>query len=379
MKILQRRRKRRLAFTLIELLVVIAIIAILVALLLPAVQQAREAARRAQCKSNLKQIGIALHNYHDTYGQFPLNYDGTLPIFDKRNSSRSDPDVGAISWLTASLPYIENAPLYEELSNLGAWEFPYGTWNGGSGQGWGNPAVMQLALTSIPAFQCPSNPQAKTTVSQPDSSFCYFNRGGFADGGGGGGARYPGGRTDYVGNMGFVHTGWRDVGYPYNSGAHWSSGEWVTTYESDWDGYTTKRGCFWNRGSAKITQITDGTSNSIAVFENHHWRFTPEEPSRMGRNATWVSPINAIDTLNKKINSSNSTNGRGDNDTRGSAMSSVHTGGAHALLADGAVRFLGENLDVGEQNGNGGTVVREGVMQSLATASATDLLNAGDF
>ena len=99
----------------------------------------------------------------------------------------------------------------------------------------------------------------------------------------------------------------------------------------------------------------------------------------MGRNATWVSPINAIDTLNKKINSSNSTNGRGDNDTRGSSMSSVHTGGAHALLADGAVRFLGENLDVGEQNGNGGSVVREGVMQSLATASASDLLNAGDF
>lgn len=376
MKALKRGQRRRFAFTLIELLVVIAIIAILVALLLPAVQQAREAARRAQCKSNLKQIGVALHNYHDTFGQFPLNYDGTLPVFDKRNNSRTDPDVGAISWLTSSLPYMDQATLYEELSNVGAWEHQWSSWP--SGRGWGHPDAMRLALTSIPAYQCPSNPQAPTTVSQPNSAFCYFNRGGFADGGGGGGTRYPGGRTDYVGNMGFVHTGWRDVPCVGSHGAHWSHSEWVTTYESDWDGYTTKRGCFWSRGAAKISQITDGTSNTIAVFENHHWRFSPEQASRGGRNATWVSPMNALDTLNKRINSSNSTNGRGDNDTRGSAMSSVHTGGAHALMADGVVKFLSENVDMGSHTGQGcGLPNAPGVMHGLATASASDLI--GDF
>src|SRR5947207_281778 len=99
------RSLRRLGFTLIELLVVIAIIAVLVALLLPAVQQAREAARRSQCKNNLKQIGLALHNYLDAYTKFPIGSANTQPG-----------GWGSPLWV-AILPYIDEAPRYNK------WDF----------------------------------------------------------------------------------------------------------------------------------------------------------------------------------------------------------------------------------------------------------------
>ena len=107
------RKKNSRGFTLIELLVVIAIIAVLIALLLPAVQQAREAARRSQCKNNLKQIGLAFHNYHETYNMFAspstigLTVSTGLVI---RNGT---------SWCTAILPYIDQGPAYN-LYNMDA-------------------------------------------------------------------------------------------------------------------------------------------------------------------------------------------------------------------------------------------------------------------
>ncbi|MDG1894713.1 MAG: DUF1559 domain-containing protein, partial [Fuerstiella sp.] len=220
----------------------------------------------------------------------------------------------------------------------------------------GNFEVKQLAKTILTGLLCPSNPQSASNEANA-GSLLYFNTGGFADGGGGGGTGYIGARTDYVGNMGFCHSGWRDVGAPQNGNAGWSSPEWVTTYEMDWDGHTPRRGAFWHRGAGKISQISDGTSNTVMVFEDHHWRFRKREPSRFSRNVSWISPINALNTMNKKINSDNETNGRGDNDTRGSSNSSTHTGGAQALLCDGSVRFLSENID------------HLGVQKAIATAS----------
>ena len=134
---------RRSAFTLIELLVVIAIIAILIALLLPAVQQAREAARRTQCKNNLKQIGLAMHNYHDVYAQFPINGGWDRPYSDK---------VGM-------LPFLERG---NEFRSINYQQWPFSSWSGD------NRAAFSGRL---PVFNCPSN--AQPNANGPAANFTY--------------------------------------------------------------------------------------------------------------------------------------------------------------------------------------------------------------
>src|SRR6266478_3627105 len=104
---------RRRGFTLIELLVVIAIIAVLIALLLPAVQAAREAARRSQCVNNLKQLGIAMHNYHDVVGSFPTSFWRNTR--DIRGSTQVD-GINRHSWIAMILPYIEQNPIYNAMN-----------------------------------------------------------------------------------------------------------------------------------------------------------------------------------------------------------------------------------------------------------------------
>src|SRR5690242_9125242 len=117
--------RRRRGFTLIELLVVIAIIAVLIALLLPAVQQAREAARRTQCKNNLKQIGLAVHNYLDTYSMLQIQRAGTDGPDEKGNGTR-------LSVFVEILPYLEQAPLYSQIAAGGKLT------GGGTVQGFGS-------------------------------------------------------------------------------------------------------------------------------------------------------------------------------------------------------------------------------------------------
>ncbi len=139
------RQFKRTGFTLIELLVVIAIIAILIALLLPAVQQAREAARRSQCKNNLKQIGLAMHNYHETYQTFPPG------IVNATNAAGPCVTTGnnTWGWGTYLLPQMDQAPLFQQLAPNGC-QLPGATSvfpSSGS-------ALLQ---TSLPAFVCPSD------------------------------------------------------------------------------------------------------------------------------------------------------------------------------------------------------------------------------
>jgi len=354
-------KRARRAFTLIELLVVIAIIAVLIALLLPAVQQAREAARRTQCRNNLKQIGLALHNYHDAFGQFPLNWDGSLPYNtngpNNQTISAQTHRQSSISWISSALPYLDQAPMFNQLDATGVFKTPAVMGNPGSNIGYDHPTVRQLAQTPLAVLLCPSNGQ-QVVQSGNEGTLFYFSSSGWADGGGGGGAPYRGARTDYCGNMGFVWCGWKDCNdmLPVhadgniNNSVQWSSPEWVNTYAEDWDNYPRVRGCFWTRGSAKIAQLTDGTSTTVAVIENHHWRWK-DQPSAMNGSVNWISPNSSIEAADGRINTDYNSNLHGhndhgwDKDPRCTGWSSSHTGGAHAVMADGAVKFVSENID----------------------------------
>src|SRR5579885_2844703 len=135
-------RRRASGFTLIELLVVIAIIAILIALLLPAVQQAREAARRTQCRNNLKQLGLAIHNFENSYRHLP--------------TSNRPPSAGSkrLAALTRILPQIDQAPLYNNYNQSLNWSDP-------------NTTQRAAVNTVLPAFLCPSSSAANKYDGDP--------------------------------------------------------------------------------------------------------------------------------------------------------------------------------------------------------------------
>ena len=151
-------QNRSRGFTLIELLVVIAIIAILVALLLPAVQQAREAARRSSCKNNLKQLGLALHNYHDSHNVFP---PATINA-GLQNCQNHIPGGGPILNHTCYqmlLPYLEQGPLYDRYNF--SQSSAVGAHSSCSSNSWFVlPTVRQqdVAISQVPGFVCPSDP-----------------------------------------------------------------------------------------------------------------------------------------------------------------------------------------------------------------------------
>ncbi len=202
---------------------------VLVALLLPAVQAAREAARRTQCSNNLKQIGLALHIYHDRYGAFPPAY-----IPDANGKPMH-------SWRVLILPFVEQQALYEQYN----FDEP-----------WDGPNNSLLADVAIPVYQCPSSPAGQATTS-------YLAISG------------PG-----------------------------------TVFD--------------NEKGSRVSDITDGTSNTIMVAEV------------AGANINWMEPTDFdVSSMTMTVNSSRNA----------SAVSSFHPGGAQVLFADGSVRFLAESLD----------------------------------
>jgi len=295
-----RNRRSRLAFTLIELLVVIAIIAVLIALLLPAVQQAREAARRSQCKNNLKQIGLALHNYHDALRAFP---PGAVEEFTGPLAGRTE-----ATWVTFILPYIDQAPIYQTAN----WNSPMG-WIGPTS----TPASANyyVVATKLPMMKCPSDP---TT----DSAMTNFARG------------------NYTANTGLG---------PLHS---------VTDPKDPTrtPGATATYGPFTMNSRTRIGDITDGTSNTIAVSEV----LTVEGDDLRGVMHFPEGPLYQHDrTPNSKVPDDFRTGcvsvpeapcivAYGGWNTRAMIVSSrsLHTGGVQSLMCDGSVRFVSENINL---------------------------------
>ncbi len=292
-------RLRRSGFTLIELLVVIAIIAVLIALLLPAVQQAREAARRTQCKNNLKQMGLALHNYHDTFLCFPPGYVGSPAGNDCASSHPAAPGWG---WAVAILPYIDQGPLFSQLDAGGVKQAVCDAPTGAqSSPAVGNPALQRTLIT---AYLCPS-------ATDPDQNPCRVAGSAHA-------------KSNYAGV----------------AGMDWSGIDPVTGFKAMFvDG---------TKAVIRIRDCTDGTSNTVAVGEKFRRdldaNFTVQTAGEY-YGAMWVgvTPDTQISSAVGRLalaGSSYAVNGGSVN-----AFASRHVGGAHFLLTDGSVRFISENAD----------------------------------
>ncbi|MCA8999704.1 MAG: DUF1559 domain-containing protein, partial [Planctomycetaceae bacterium] len=325
-------RTRRRGFTLIELLVVIAIIAILIALLLPAVQQAREAARRTQCKNNLKQIGLALHNYHDVFSSFP---PGTV---------HCNGGEWGVSWWAMILPYLDQAPLYNGLEFEGqhvGW-----THNHLDGSGYRNGQLANGVI--IQPMLCPSSPLPKTQDT-------------------GGGNQLV--RPHYVGIAGSTD------GDGFVNGSTHPQRTRSGCCGSVTGGFVANGGVLIVGQNKAIKDIVDGSSNQIMVGEAstyakdengnpqdiqgvHGWLMgSPRNINNFWTerafNLTYLRyppnhVINWQPGTDTRLPNNTDLDGNG-NDIGGNfgannGLYSQHTGGVQVTLGDGSVRFISENI-----------------------------------
>jgi prepilin-type N-terminal cleavage/methylation domain-containing protein/prepilin-type processing-associated H-X9-DG protein len=338
------RRLQSRGFTLIELLVVIAIIAILIALLLPAVQQAREAARRTQCKNNLKQMGLALHNYESSHGAFPpARIDLKPPVV---------PVAYAGSWVTMTLPYFDQAPLYNIYNfNLS----------------WAHPANLPATSVKLSLLVCPSSPGSGGLIPSGNNAGYPWPTVGY-------------GAMDY-GSMNSVRPAYfLSNGLPtppVGAATNTASPPAVDKYE--WDGGLTKG------RATKIAQYTDGMSNTIMLVEDSArpavylrgkptgattkdgwgWADTETGYSMDGADPATGAVGKASCTLfTGPCVLTTPPRPNGVNVINDSEMYSFHVGGAQVLMADGNVRFISENISAA-------------TLSALATRSTGDI--GGEF
>ena len=280
---------RRAGFTLIELLVSIAIIAVLIALLLPAVQQAREAARRSQCKNNLKQIGLALHNYHDAHGTFP---SGWIAV---RNGVPAAHDGGSgAGWAVMLLPQLDQAPLFNQFNphvNIDA------------------PENAAFRETVLPVFQCPSDPKPDFwEIEQEGSPGTVL-------------ARLP--VANYVAAFGTEEIDGCEN--PPGTAPVLSSGQCVGN------------GPFYHNSRVRMADIRDGTSNTFVAGERR-------TDAALGWYSTWVGMVPEGEEAFQRVLGA-LDHVPNDPAAHFDDFSSRHEGGAHFVLGDGHVRFVSENVD----------------------------------
>jgi len=341
-----RQARRYTAFTLIELLVVIAIIAVLVALLLPAVQQAREAARRSQCKNNLKQLGLALHSYHEVF-----NFFIDLRGGPNDGANRNGDEVGFVQML----PYIDQAPMYNLLPKQGmpnvCWDSSFLPWK-----------------TQIGTFMCPSAPVPGTWTGAPVMLKCYKLCVGttIQD-------NYAGVTNGLFGfSFAGGHKGLRDI----------TDGSSNTIAMAE-----TAVGPAPGSTRTVLGQVVYG----VAGIETNPLlcRATASGSVYLGGNniSSWgqgtLWPFghpgwSAVTTV-LPPNSASCTGGPfGDNMSNSWGIftpNSWHTGGAQVLMADGSVRLISENINCG--NYGAGSPPSFGLWGALGTVSGGE--NLGEF
>jgi prepilin-type N-terminal cleavage/methylation domain-containing protein/prepilin-type processing-associated H-X9-DG protein len=352
-------------FTLVELLVVIAIIGILVALLLPAVQAAREAANRSQCSNNLKQLGLALQNFHD---QSPFHVFPPGGANDQTTNGWGPvpggvgPGAYGVSWLVYILPQIEQQPLFNNF---------YGGAVGSGGQrGWGpnGNADLNSQLVNnirIPAYLCPSRPWKNSPNDWARYSPTQATRKVMT-------TTYPGIAGAYPGLIP-LYTETRYTGGP--------------TGGINYGGCTAANGLLFPNSSVSVSGINDGTSNTLAVGEDGYWLFTlngvrvdwrsnsyhgwfigasvpdvtPDPTSSVPTGGYGIQPPNSNDnrafsctTIRWNINQirgwtdngGSVTQGVMENTSANGPLRSGHSGGCQVAMCDGSARFLSQQTSL---------------------------------